>query len=1054
MHLLRLPSLRGLVSAALVSAITLGGVIATGGAAVQAASTITTTFSYTGSTQTWIVPAGVTSITVTLKGGQGGRGGPDYPTQNADGYQGVVTGTIAVTPGETITLAVGGGGGDGAGGGSAPGGTAGQNPLTGYDGAVGGVAGPAGSSGGGGGSGAATVLQIDGVDIVAGGAGGNGGNGQYAVLIGRVAEDHHVARPDATSTTGRAGYNTTIACGGTCDGGASGAGGGGAQGGDRGDVQYGGATATEWFGFGGAPGANSTAGYAGLAESYSFYSGNRANGSITITYDDGAPGTPINLSTTAETDAVALAWNEPATVGASPISDYVVQYATNLAGPWTTVTDGVSTSLATEVTGLTNGVSYFFRVAATNTQGTGGYATTALGTVPSDIPGAPTVTGLVAFGGGIHVDFTAAPSDAPISGYEYRLDGGAWISGSVVGDRLTISGLTNGREYAVEIRALNVIGAGPASTPAQSATPSDVPEAPTGLQGVGGDGTLDLSWIAPTVDNGTPVSDYVVQTATSPGGPFTTAYQPGTDSTTAFLSGLVNGTTYSVRVAAVNAAGQSAWSATVDVTPYTTPDAPTITLTPGDGSLAVALAGFDGGSDATRYEYQLDGGPWTIASATTDPFTISGLTNGTAYDVAVRVTNAAGTGPASSDVSGTPRTVPAAPSIAAVALDWGAVDVAFEVGSDGGSALTNVEYSIDGGDHWITRAPASTVSPLQITGLTEGATYEVVVRALNAAGASEPSNVSSVRANGVPDAPEVTLVPGDHSLFVHHTTPANGGSPITGYEYSVDGGAWTPTATLESPFVVTGLDNGVEYEVRVRASNGAGEGSHGTASGTPRTVPGAPEIVGGTVAGAEGDLVVDLTAPASDGGSPILNYGYSTDAGATWRWVSPASTATQITISVLSSDGTTSLTGGVEYPVEIRAMNAAGAGPASAVATGITTDVPDSPTVDAVDRRQGGVTVTFLPGANGGATVTQYEYRLGGAAGSWVSTGSLGDTFDIGGLANGPYELEMRALNAVGYSSVSALDAVHRQHGAHGSDDHGDRRRRPVARGRLHAARR
>ena len=60
---------------------------------VAASSVITTTYSYTGATQTFTVPPGVTSITVTLKGGQGGRGGGD--SQGAPmtgGYQGVVTG--------------------------------------------------------------------------------------------------------------------------------------------------------------------------------------------------------------------------------------------------------------------------------------------------------------------------------------------------------------------------------------------------------------------------------------------------------------------------------------------------------------------------------------------------------------------------------------------------------------------------------------------------------------------------------------------------------------------------------------------------------------------------------------------------------------------------------------------------------------------------------------------------------------------------------------------------------------------------------------------------
>ncbi|MEI2699020.1 MAG: hypothetical protein V9E94_11985 [Microthrixaceae bacterium] len=146
------------VSAAMLLVV---GVLLPFGAQASAANTVSQTFSYTGSTQTFTVPDGVSALTVTLTGGQGGRGGGDSQgSPTPGGYRGVVTGTIDVTPGQQLTLAVGGGGGTGvSSSGSAAGGSAGLNPLSGYDGAVGGVAGPAGSSGGGGGSGAATVLR-------------------------------------------------------------------------------------------------------------------------------------------------------------------------------------------------------------------------------------------------------------------------------------------------------------------------------------------------------------------------------------------------------------------------------------------------------------------------------------------------------------------------------------------------------------------------------------------------------------------------------------------------------------------------------------------------------------------------------------------------------------------------------------------------------------------------------------------------------------------------------------------------------------------------------
>ena len=54
-------------------------------------------------------------------------------------------------------------------------------------------------------------------------------------------------------------------------------------------------------------------------------------------------------------------------------------------------------------------------------------------------------------------------------------------------------------------------------------------------------------------------------------------------------------------------------------------------------------------------------------------------------------------------------------------------------------------------------------------------------------------------------------------------------------------------------------------------------------------------------------------------------------------------TSTTMTITALSSDGTTALADGVTYDVELRAVNAAGSGPGSAVATGIPVTVPAAP---------------------------------------------------------------------------------------------------------------
>jgi hypothetical protein len=55
----------------------------------------------------------------------------------------------------------------------------------------------------------------------------------------------------------------------------------------------------------------------------------------------------------------------------------------------------------------------------------------------------------------------------------------------------------------------------------------------------------------------------------------------------------------------------------------------------------------------------------------------------------------------------------------------------------------------------------------------------------------------------------------------------DGGATITGYEYELDGdGTWVSAgATTTTPVVVTGLDNGTEYSIKLRAVNSKGTGT-------------------------------------------------------------------------------------------------------------------------------------------------------------------------------------------------------------------------------------
>ena len=100
MHLVRSTAIAA--SALLVLGVVAPAVSGPAAAGATTPTTVTQTFGFDNDTlQNFTVPAGVTSMTVTALGGYGSLGGADSSGRPPNGgYQGEVTGTMAVTPGE------------------------------------------------------------------------------------------------------------------------------------------------------------------------------------------------------------------------------------------------------------------------------------------------------------------------------------------------------------------------------------------------------------------------------------------------------------------------------------------------------------------------------------------------------------------------------------------------------------------------------------------------------------------------------------------------------------------------------------------------------------------------------------------------------------------------------------------------------------------------------------------------------------------------------------------------------------------------------------------
>jgi len=198
-----------------------------------------TTFTYTGTDQSFTVPAGVTSITIKMWGA-GGGGGNNDPNGYPAGAGGYATGTLSVSAGQVYTIIVGqggvtlgastyGGGGnggfaEGAGGGrsairlsttelmtpgGAGGGTTGVNAF-----AIQGGLGGSQSAGGGAGTGGYTGLP--GTQYTGGGAPTWGGGGWYGGVSGAADAGFYGGGGGGSSYiggTGVSGASTTAGSG-------------------------------------------------------------------------------------------------------------------------------------------------------------------------------------------------------------------------------------------------------------------------------------------------------------------------------------------------------------------------------------------------------------------------------------------------------------------------------------------------------------------------------------------------------------------------------------------------------------------------------------------------------------------------------------------------------------------------------------------------------------------------------------------------------------------------------------------------------------------------
>jgi hypothetical protein len=789
------------------------------------------------------------------------------------------------------------------------------------------------------------------------------------------------------------------------------------------------------------------------------------------------PTAPLTVRATPATQQAQVTWTAPQSDGDSALTNYVITPYIGSTAQATTTVSAASTSA--NVTGLTDGSAYTFKVQAVNGVGTGPASTA------SD-PVTPQAT-----------LFDLATPTAPDAGDTSPVEVGtkfkADFNGTITGVRFYKAAANTGQHIgtlwsATGTRLAQVTFTNETDSGWQSATFASPVSVTAGT-------TYVVSYFAPSghysassgalsspVDNG---MLHTIADSVSANGVFS---YTGTGGTT-FPAGSYTATSYGVDVL------------------YAVPVPGTVTgvtgTTAGPTSVTLSWTAPSSGGPVANYRITPYIGTTAQASTTTSgsgtTATVTGLTTGTGYTFTVAAQNPNGAGTASArsatltpnapQAPGAPTGVSAQPATTSARVSWTAPS------SDGGSAITGYTVTpYDGGAAQAATTVSASATAVTVNGLTNGKAYTFKVKATNNIG---DGAYSAASAAVTPDvtvqdfATPATIDSGDTNAvglgvkfqtdFTGQATgirfykaAANTGTHI-GYLWSAAGvnlaqvtftnesaSGWQ-SATFASPVTLTA---GTTYVASYYAPNGhysvtAGGLSSGKdnaplhaladsvspngvfaygAAGLfpngsfnagdygvdvlfdPARAPGAP--TGVTATAGSGSATVSWTAPSS--GGPVTSYKITPYIGST------AQTATTITGAPPATTKTIGgLSAGTSYTFKVSAANPTGSSADSAASAAVTpggASAPGTPTGVTATSDAGKVTVAWTaPSSDGGSALTGYRITpyAGSTAQTPVDVDASNTTADITGLTKGTdYTFTVAAVNAAGTGTASAASAT------------------------------
>ena len=563
---------------------------------------------------------------------------------------------------------------------------------------------------------------------------------------------------------------------------------------------------------------------------------------------------------------------------------------------------------------------------------------------------------------------------------------------------------------------------GYATLPAAPSKPSTTPQ----------NKSITVAWTAPAAyDDVAGIMNYNIywtdasgaaQTATVGGS--TLSYQ---------VQNLVAGRDYTFQVSAVNGLAEGARS------PASDPAQPNPVPGPPQNVLADVSNGFvrlswdnpsNFGGDYLVICDDLNGDIRIIDGIEATHQLINGLTNGTEYSISIQAESPAGLGEAAL-LSIMPRGLPGQPGKPATTNHKDSITVQWTAAAANGDTPT-YRVTCTGTDGSSKVSSPTSALHQEILDLSSAVFYQFTVTATNAAGAGPISDQSEpAQPLTAPPAPtNLDVSAGDAQLTIAWTAPTlvepvDASENIVDYTVKVTNGSVVNTypniLLADLPYVLTGLTNGTNYSVSVRArcsdisigDNGQGEEAN-PVSVTPLGTPAAPGVVADA---SNGRVTVVITRPddGSNGANTSLTY-------TIYRNGSLLVTQSDLAYTNYTD---TDVSNGSHYSYIVTASNALFTSELSSASSAIPLGIPDAPTVVVTADISKNIVVVGRPnndGSNGADTSLTYAiYRDT----SLLLATQTGLTYTDSNVSNGTsYSYTVTARNALFISSASSASSA------------------------------